>query len=261
MIDSKHTRHNMKALGLWASIAGILIALMISYASVGSDSAPPAAVISSSYEVVSMHEVASIREVAAMHFMFLKAHAADESIEVNRIDVFDWLEISVPPKLHFTQRSRPLVFELPGKKKAGKIVLTARSKKAERLFQPIIIRAAHRHKVDPAMVQAIIMAESSFNPTAISKKGAVGLMQLMPSTAESLGVKDIFDPEHNINGGVLYFRKLLNRFKGNVELALAAYNAGSRKVREHQGVPPFTQTYIRKVFEYYDHYKNNLDQG
>jgi len=107
---------------------------------------------------------------------------------------------------------------------------------AERLFQPIVLKAANRYKVDPAMVMAIIMAESSYNPKAVSKKGAKGLMQLMPTTARSLGVKDIFNPEHNINAGVRYFKKLLNQFDGNVELALAAYNAGSRKVREHRGI-------------------------
>jgi len=134
---------------------------------------------------------------------------------------------------------------------------------AERLFQPIVLKAANRYKVDPAMVMAIIMAESSYNPKAISKKGAKGLMQLMPTTARSLGVKDIFNPEHNINAGVRYFKKLLNQFDGDVELALAAYNAGSRKVREHRGIPPFgaTKYYIKKVIKYYRHYKTQLDSS
>ena len=134
---------------------------------------------------------------------------------------------------------------------------------AERLFQPIVLKAANRHKVDPAMVMAIIMAESSYNPKAISKKGAKGLMQLMPATARSLGVKDLFNPEHNINAGVRYFKKLLNQFDGDVELALAAYNAGSRKVREHRGIPPFraTKYYIKKVIKYYRHYKTQLDSS
>ncbi len=134
---------------------------------------------------------------------------------------------------------------------------------AERLFQPIVLKAANRHKVDPAMVMAIIMVESSYNPKAISKKGAKGLMQLMPTTARSLGVKDIFNPEHNINAGVRYFKKLLNRFNGDVELALAAYNAGSRKVREHRGIPPFraTKYYIKKVIKYYRYYKTQMDNS
>jgi soluble lytic murein transglycosylase-like protein len=136
-----------------------------------------------------------------------------------------------------------------------------RGKIAERLFHPIVLRAANRHQVDPALVKAIIMAESSYNPRAIFKRGARGLMQLMPQTARALGVVDIFDPEHNINGGVKYFRLLMNRFDGDTRLALAAYNAGSSKVRQYQGVPPFeaTKHYIKKVFKYYKHYKKEME--
>lgn len=134
---------------------------------------------------------------------------------------------------------------------------------AECLFQPIVLKAAERYKVDPAMVMAIIMAESSYNPKAISKKGAKGLMQLMPTTARSLGVKDSFNPEHNINAGVRYFKKLLDQFDGDVKLALAAYNAGGRKVREHSGIPPFraTKYYIKKVIKYYQYYKIQIDSN
>lgn len=130
-------------------------------------------------------------------------------------------------------------------------------KKAEQMFHSIIIQAANRNQVDPALVKAIIMAESSYNPRAISKKGAKGLMQLMPGTAKALGVENSFDPEHNINAGVRYFKQLLNQFDGNMKLALAAYNAGSRKVRQYQGVPPYkvTQYYITKVCKYYQHYQ------
>jgi soluble lytic murein transglycosylase-like protein len=134
---------------------------------------------------------------------------------------------------------------------------------AEYLFQPIVFKAAYRYEVEPAMVMAIIMAESSYNPKAISKKGAKGLMQLMPKTAKSLGVKDSFNPEHNINGGVRYYKKLLNQFNGDVELALAAYNAGSRNVREHRGIPPFraTKYYVKKVIKYYQYYKIQMDRS
>ncbi len=126
-------------------------------------------------------------------------------------------------------------------------------RKKHRLYHPIVLKAADRHEVDPALVQAIIMAESGYNPKAISKRGAKGLMQLMPETAKALGVKDIFDPEHNINGGVRYFKRLVDKFDGNVTLALAAYNAGTRQVKKYQGVPPFkaTRFYIKKVFRYY----------
>ena len=124
-------------------------------------------------------------------------------------------------------------------------------------FHEIIIAVAKEHKVDPALIQAIIMAESGNNPKAISKRGAKGLMQLMPNTARSLGVKDPFNPEHNIQGGVKYFKKLLDRYDGNISLALAAYNAGSRKVLQYKGVPPFpaTRIYIRKVIKYHRIYQ------
>jgi len=134
---------------------------------------------------------------------------------------------------------------------------------AEHLYQPIVFKAANRYGVEPAMVMAIIMAESSYNPKAISKKGAEGLMQLMPKTAKSMGVKDSFNPEHNINGGVRYYKKLLNQFNGDVELALAAYNAGSRKVKKYRGIPPFgaTKYYIKKVIKYYRYYKTQMDRS
>jgi soluble lytic murein transglycosylase-like protein len=133
-------------------------------------------------------------------------------------------------------------------------------RKRERHFHPIILAASNKHRVDPALVKAIIMAESSYNPTAISKKGAVGLMQLMPITADAMGVEDSLDPEHNINGGVRYLKHLLNIFSGDLTLAIAAYNAGITTVKKYQGVPPFkaTQYYVKKVFEYYQQYKNTV---
>jgi soluble lytic murein transglycosylase-like protein len=127
----------------------------------------------------------------------------------------------------------------------------------ERLFDSIIRQAASRYQVDPYLVKAIIMAESSYNPKAISKKGAKGLMQLMPKTAKALGVEDSFNPEHNINAGVKYFKQLLNQFNGDVKLALAAYNAGSKRVKKYKGIPPYkaTQYYVKKVFEYHEHFR------
>jgi len=132
----------------------------------------------------------------------------------------------------------------------------------EHLFHPFILQAASRHDIDPALVKAIIMAESGYNPNAISKRGAKGLMQLMPSTAEALGVEDVFNPEQNISGGVRYFKKLVNRFDGDIKLALAAYNAGSKIVRHYQGIPPYKSThyYIEKVFKYYKQYKNQMTE-
>lgn len=129
---------------------------------------------------------------------------------------------------------------------------------AEARYMDIIIDAADQYGVDPALITAIIKAESQFNPRAVSHRGARGLMQLMPGTARAMGVKNSFDPEHNIQGGTKYMKQLLNEFDGKIKLALAAYNAGSRNVRKYQGVPPYkvTRNYIRKVFLYYETYKD-----
>lgn len=134
-----------------------------------------------------------------------------------------------------------------------------KSSKREHLFHPIILEAAKKYNVDTALVKAVIMAESSYNPMAISKKGARGLMQLMPATATALGVEDLFNPKHNVNAGVRYLKMLLNQFEGDPLLALAAYNAGSKKVRKYRGIPPFkaTRHYLKKVIRYYKYYQKN----
>ncbi len=120
-------------------------------------------------------------------------------------------------------------------------------------YDAFITEAAKKYGVSFPLVKAIIKAESGFNPRAVSKKGAQGLMQLMPSTASLLNVKNPFDPWENINGGTRYFKNLLDRFNGKLALALAGYNAGPEKVARYRGVPPYreTQDYIRKVIRYY----------
>ena len=128
---------------------------------------------------------------------------------------------------------------------------------SQRPFHNFILQAAKTYQVDPALIKAIIMAESNYNPLAVSNRGAQGLMQLMPTTAKWLGVEDSFDPALNINGGVRYFRYLLDRFKGDVQLALAAYNAGILHVLKYDGIPPFdaTRNYIKKVLEYHQRFQ------
>lgn len=158
-----------------------------------------------------------------------------------------------------TKNALPIVEKLPSARlQPNTIFLCVR--KAEQSFHPIIMQVSIRHNVDPALIKAIILAESRFNPKAVSYRGARGLMQLMPRTARCLGVDDSFNPEHNINGGVKYFKRLLDRFDGDVKLALAAYNAGTRKVLKYNGVPPYNQTkkYIKKVFFYYEYYKEEM---
>ena len=133
----------------------------------------------------------------------------------------------------------------------------------ERIYNEIIHEAAVKYGIDAALIKAIIMAESGYDNKAISKKGAIGLMQLMPETANALGVEDIYDPAHNVNGGAKYIKFLLDKFNGNLELALAAYNAGSTKVRKYNGIPPFraTRIYVKKVFEYYWSYQLAANQA
>jgi transglycosylase-like protein with SLT domain len=111
--------------------------------------------------------------------------------------------------------------------------------------------AARRHSLDPDLVQAVVAVESGFRPDAVSPKGAQGLMQLMPATARSLGVKDSLDPAANLDGGTRHLRTLIERYDGDVKRALAAYNAGEGAVARHGGVPPYPETvaYVRKVLE------------
>jgi soluble lytic murein transglycosylase-like protein len=119
-----------------------------------------------------------------------------------------------------------------------------------------IWKASQRYSVDYNLVRAVIKAESNFNPKAVSRAGARGLMQLMPQTATLLQVNDSFHPDQNIDGGVRYLRYLLNLFNDNLSLALAAYNAGENAVFRYRGIPPYqeTQTYVQRVLQYFQKY-------
>ncbi|MFZ5591690.1 MAG: lytic transglycosylase domain-containing protein [Bacillota bacterium] len=119
-------------------------------------------------------------------------------------------------------------------------------------LEDLFREAAAKYNLDPALLKAVARAESAFNPRAVSPAGAAGVMQLMPATARALGVENVFDPRQNIMAGARYLRQLLDRFAGNLELALAAYNAGPRAVEEHGGIPPYRETrqYISRVLRF-----------
>ncbi len=124
------------------------------------------------------------------------------------------------------------------------------STSARERYEPYVLEYSNRHSLRPELVRAVIQVESGYNPRALSPKGAMGLMQLMPDTARMLGVQRPYDPEQNIRGGTRYLRLLLDKYDGNEELALAAYNAGSGAVdRYGKRIPPYRETrdYVRKV--------------
>jgi soluble lytic murein transglycosylase-like protein len=137
-----------------------------------------------------------------------------------------------------------------------KFDLTACSRDPKQ-FEASIDKYSRMYNVDKALIKAVIHAESNYNPHAVSRAGAKGLMQLMPETAKQLKVCDSFDADENIRGGVRYLRFLLDTFNGDVELALAAYNAGMSRVAKYGGVPPYkeTETYIAKVLSYQEEYE------
>ena len=129
----------------------------------------------------------------------------------------------------------------------------------QRQFEGVVRSASYRYDVDPYLVLGMIRVESNFDSYAISHKGAKGLMQLMPATARFHKVRNAYDPVQNIYGGVRHFRLLLDRFDGDVQLALAAYNAGPGAVAKYNRIPPYRETrnYVRQVMGYYQYYRNS----
>jgi len=124
-------------------------------------------------------------------------------------------------------------------------------------YDSLISDLSKRYQVDFALIKAMIRAESGFNPFAVSRKGAKGLMQLMPETASRMNVSNIFNPRENVEGGVRYFKHLLSLFNNDLRLSLAAYNAGENVVAELRSIPPYRETvdYVKKVLSYYQSYR------
>lgn len=126
-------------------------------------------------------------------------------------------------------------------------------------YDDVIAEASLQNGVSFHLLKAVIQVESCFNPNAVSKKGALGLMQIMPENLDHLNVHDPFDPRDNIMGGATYLKAMMDRFKGQLELALAAYNAGPSAVERYDNIPPYkeTQEYVRNVLKFYSYYKRN----
>ncbi|MYL51292.1 transglycosylase SLT domain-containing protein [Halobacillus litoralis] len=157
---------------------------------------------------------------------------------------------SVPPPLSTQPVSSHMAQQVPvpvEKSQEGNNIANVTSGNAD--VDQLIKKASERYGVDEKLVRSVVKAESNFDARVVSHAGAQGLMQLMPATAEGLGVTDPFDPEQNLMGGTKYLRQMLDRYDDNTELALAAYNAGPGNVDKYDGVPPFreTQNYITKI--------------
>ena len=120
-------------------------------------------------------------------------------------------------------------------------------------LEPLIVSHSGAQNLDPKLVKSLIQVESGYNQRALSNKGAMGLMQLMPTTAALLNVRNPYDPDENLRGGTRYLRQMLDRFAGRVELALSAYNAGPKAVERHGGIPPYAETraYVRRILALY----------
>jgi hypothetical protein len=161
--------------------------------------------------------------------------------------------------VHFTNVPTHGKFKLILKEKRTQFNLGPNFEK----YDEVIWRASEKYGVEYALVKAVIKAESNFDPMAVSRVGAKGLMQLMPATATMLQVNDSFHPGENIEGGVRYLRYLLNVYRGDLRLALAAYNAGEKAVYRYKGIPPYQETrvYVQRVLRYFQEYSREQQKN
>jgi soluble lytic murein transglycosylase len=168
---------------------------------------------------------------------------ADIYVYRDRNGICYFTNVPTSPKYHIYCRERK------GNQRAGARVSSR--------YDDLITRASEVHGVSFCLLKAIIRAESGFNPNAVSPRGAMGLMQIMPKNAKRLDVSDPFDPWDNIMGGARYFKTMLKRYDGTLRLAIAAYNAGPDTVDQYRGVPPYPETrnYVKQVLRFYHYYK------
>ncbi len=180
---------------------------------------------------------------------------------VNSLALADiYLYVDAQGVMHFTNAPTSAKYKVFMRETVRK-PQKSRAEKAhsDKSFDDVIAEAAESNGISFHLLKAMIHVESYFNPRAVSKKGAMGLMQIMPQNFDFLNVSDPFDPWDNIMGGARYFRNMLNRFQGNLDLALAAYNAGPGAVERYNDIPPYqeTQDYVQKVRQFFQLYKNS----
>jgi soluble lytic murein transglycosylase len=176
-----------------------------------------------------------------------------------RADIYKYVDAN--GVVHFTNTPTSSQYKLYLKERRASASRTVSPAAINPVIGPIISRHAATFRLEEALVRAVIKAESGYNPRAVSKKGALGLMQLMPDTARLMKVGDPLDVEENIRGGSRYLRLMLDEFNGDLDLALAAYNAGPNAVRRHGGIPPYeeTRTYVKRVKTYMQNYRQGKD--
>jgi soluble lytic murein transglycosylase len=172
--------------------------------------------------------------------------------DLSRADIYRFIDSE--GVVHYTNTPTASGFKLYLREKTEKLPVGTVSK----VYDAIIQKAQVKYGIASSLIKAVIHAESGFNPRAVSKKGAKGLMQIMPENYRALSVSDPFDPAQNIMGGTRYLKQLLNRYDAKLPLALAAYNAGPTAVDLYRRVPPYTETqnYVQKVMTLYNRYKN-----
>jgi soluble lytic murein transglycosylase-like protein len=191
-----------------------------------------------------VYQIPCIPSVAALTLLVAMLAPATASAQI-----YAWRDANGTLVLSDRELNTPTkIFEVPGAPSYRTTTADDRAVSAPR-FDDLVLAHAQRHSLRPELVRAVIQVESGFNPMATSPKGAMGLMQLMPATARALGVRNPYDPEDNIRGGTAYLRQLLDKYDGNEQLALAAYNAGSGAVDRYGHVPPYRETrdYVRRV--------------
>ncbi len=177
------------------------------------------------------------------------AKTADNYLDVPTAEILRFEEDNLPPP--------PAVGNVETAVNAGSSRSNRDPDLINSVIETVVNAASSRNNIDPDLINSVICAESGFNPNAVSRKGARGLMQLMPETADRLGVQDAMDPAANVEGGTRYLRELLARYHGDIVKALAAYNAGPDRVEQYHGVPPYRETlgYVARVIRDYNRKK------